>query len=67
LKQGVLEKIESIEFLNSMCVIRKSSGKTLGLGLRIVSGKDATISDHTKLNSIISSSPSQINNVFSKQ
>ena len=67
LKQDVLEKIESIEFLNSMCVIRKSSGKTPELGLRIINGKDAAISSHIKLNSTKSIPPSQVHNVFSEK
>ena len=67
LKQDVLEKIESIEFLNSMCVIRKSSGKTPELGLRVVNGKDAAISNHIKLDSTKSIPPSQINNIFSER
>ena len=68
LKQDILEKIESIEFLNSMCVIRKSSGKRSGLGLRIVTGKVATVSEAPKkVNLTKSISPSQINNVFSER
>ena len=68
LKQDVLEKIESIEFLNSMCVIRKSSGKPSGLGLRLVYGKDNVVSDAVKkVNLTKSIPPSQVNNVFSKR
>jgi hypothetical protein len=65
LKQNVLEKIKSIEFLNSMCVIRKSSGKTPELGLRVVSGKDPTVYDLRELNATKSIPPSQFNNAFS--
>jgi hypothetical protein len=68
LKQGVLEKIESIEFLNSMCVIRKSSGKPAGLGLRLVYGKVNEVSDaEKKVNLTKSTPPSQVNNVFSER
>jgi hypothetical protein len=68
LKQDVLEKIESIEFLNSMCVIRKSSGKTSELGLRIVTGKVSAVSDAIKkVNLTKSTPPSQVNNIFSKK
>ena len=68
LKQDVLEKIESIEFLNSMCVIRKSSGKTSELGLRIVTGKVSAVSDvEKKVNLTKSIPPSQVNNVFSER
>jgi hypothetical protein len=63
----MLEKIESIEFLNSMCVIRKSSGKPSGLGLRLINGKDSAVFDLGKLNSIKSIPPSQDNNVFSER
>jgi lipopolysaccharide biosynthesis protein len=67
-KQDVLKKIESIEFLNSMCVIRKSSGKPSGLGLRLVCGKDNVVSDAVKkVNLTKSIPPSQVNNVFSKK
>jgi hypothetical protein len=68
LKQDVLEKIESIEFLNSMCVIRKSSGKAAGLGLRLVYGKNNVVSDAAKkLNLTKSIPPFQIYNVFSEK
>lgn len=67
LKQDTLKNIASIEFLNSMCIIRKSSGKTPELGLRLVTGKDAAISDNRKLNSTEFIPPSQINNVFSQR
>jgi hypothetical protein len=67
LKQDVLKNISSIEFLNSMCIIRKSSRKTPELGLRVIGGKDATILDVRKFNSTESIPPSQINNVFSQR
>ena len=67
LGRDVLQKIESIEFLNSMCIIRKSSGKTSGLGLRVISGKDAAVYDSQKLNAKKSIAPPQVRNVFSKQ
>ena len=68
LKQDVLEKIESIEFSNSMCIIRKSSGKPSGLGLRLVYGKDNVVSDAEKKVNLTKSIPiPQVNNVFSKK
>jgi hypothetical protein len=66
IEKEALEKIESIEFLNSMCIIRKTSGNSNGLGLRIVNGsKDCVRNDLKKINSTRSIAPDQSRNLFS--
>ena len=66
IEKEALKKIESIEFLNSMCIIRKTSGSSNDLGLRIVNGsKDYVRNDLKKLNSTRSVAPDQSRNLFS--
>lgn len=62
-----LETIYSIEFSNSLCIIRKANKDNARLGLRIISGCQSIVSDHTAIISRDSASsvPSQKHNVWS--
>lgn len=43
ISEKVLSEISSVEFFNSVCVIRKSNAKSNKLGFRIVAGKNSEI------------------------
>lgn len=61
--EDVLAHIHSIEFVNSMCVIRKDTAKNNLLGSRFISGKDdMVVLIETQTQSLTSETPSQINN-----
>ena len=48
---GVLSQIHSIEFINSICVIRKRDNSLNGLGSRVISGEDElVVAGHIDLN-----------------
>ncbi len=63
---GMLEEIHSIEFLNSICVIRKKNPEKNNLSTRVIAGKNyevySVISD---LNGTLSNAPLQNKNVWS--
>jgi hypothetical protein len=63
--EDVLTHIHSIEFVNSMCVIRKEASQNNSLGSRFISGLDETIvPGGMALQSSSSSTPSQVGNVW---
>jgi hypothetical protein len=43
LDEDVLAQVHSVEFANSVCVVRKRPAAQNGLGRRVVAGKDATV------------------------
>ena len=65
LDERILSEIESVTFLDSVCIIRKSKPKHQGLGVRIGSGTEAIVFDGVKdsvgVNSI---TPDQSSNPF---
>ncbi len=63
-----LDQIHSIEFVNSLCFIKKKSLKNNQLGRRVVVGEDAiVVSDRKKLNDQESKSLNQKNNQWSNK
>lgn len=63
--EDVLAHIHSIEFVNSMCVIRKQSSRDSSLGTRFISGLDETIVPGGMApHSSSSSTPSQVANAW---
>ena len=61
-----LEKIHSIEFINSLCFIKKKSAKENKLGKRVVVGEDAiVVPDRKKLNNLDSQTLNQNMNPWS--
>jgi hypothetical protein len=61
--EDVLTHIHSIEFVNSMCVVRKESPQKNSLGIRVFSGIDeAIVPRGLTQHSSTSSTPSQIGN-----
>ena len=61
-----LESINSIEFINSLCFIKKEASKDNKLGKRIVVGQEAiVVPDRKKLNNLISESLNQEFNPWS--
>jgi len=61
--EDALAHIHSIEFVNSMCVVRKEAPQNNLLGTRFISGRDGmVVSVGTDLQSSSSSTPSQIAN-----
>jgi SAM-dependent methyltransferase len=61
-----LESINSIEFINSLCFIKKEASKDNKLGKRIVVGQEAiVVPDRKKLNNLISKSLNQEVNPWS--
>lgn len=63
--EDVLAHIHSIEFVNSMCVIRKETSRNNSLGSRFISGLDETIvPGGMALQSSSSSTPSQVANAW---
>jgi hypothetical protein len=48
LLESTLSEVESVLFLDSVCVIRKKSGKSTGLGLRVGSGSQAIVFEGVK-------------------
>jgi len=62
------DKIHSIEFVNSLCFIKKKSSKYNKLGKRIVVGESAiVVSDRKTLNNQDSKNPNQVNNPWSNK
>ena len=62
------DKIHSIEFVNSLCFIKKKSSKYNKLGKRIVVGESAiVVSDRKTLNNQDSKNPNQANNPWSNK
>ena len=63
-----LDKIHSIEFINSLCFIKKKSPKDNKLGKRVVSGESAiVVPDRKKLNNQNPESLNQNNNPWSNK
>lgn len=63
LDEAALERIHSIEFVNSMCVIRKDAPEKNSLGARIVAGADEQVEPADLARQCFSSlAPSQENN-----
>ena len=62
----IVEKIESIQFFNSLCVIKKTKENNSELGPRLVLGRDASINDHRNLAFKKIIIPNQNENIFSK-
>ncbi|HUX82751.1 MAG TPA: class I SAM-dependent methyltransferase [Halothiobacillus sp.] len=61
--ETALSQIHSVEFINSMCVIRKSPSEKNRLGKRVISGNQALVVDGVLgLQSTLSVAPSQIEN-----
>jgi GT2 family glycosyltransferase/glycosyltransferase involved in cell wall biosynthesis len=49
--EEVLSQVHSVEFINSMCVVRKVSATDNGLGLRVIAGSiELVVSGHRELN-----------------
>jgi hypothetical protein len=65
LDENTFAEIESVQFLDSVCVIRKKTQNNIGLGLRTGSGSEARVFDGVKQSTgRISSPPSQEENPF---
>lgn len=65
LDEKTFSDIESVQFLDSVCVIRKKNQNNVGLGRRIGSGSEAKVFDGVKQSiGRISSPPSQQENPF---
>lgn len=62
----ILEKIESIQFFNSLCVIKKTKENNSELGPRLVVGRDVSINDHRNLAFKKIIIPNQNENIFSE-
>lgn len=63
--EDVLTHIHSIEFVNSMCVIRKELPQNNSVGSRVISGLDETIeAGGLNLQSSSMSTPSQVGNAW---
>jgi len=61
-----LDQINSIEFINSLCFIKKKLSKENKLGKRVVIGNDATVvPDRKKLHNIVSEALNQNTNSWS--
>lgn len=67
INEDVLDQIHSIEFINSLCIIRKSNSKNNHLGPRFIVGDIAKIDPNWKtLNGTSSPTPNQNDNYWSK-
>jgi hypothetical protein len=65
--ESTLAEIHSVQFMDSVCVIRKKEESQIRLGPRIVSGSEAMVSDHVYLiRGKPSSPPPQNKNTFSR-
>ena len=62
----IVKKIESIQFFNSLCVIKKTKENNSELGPRLVVGRDASINDNRNLAFKKIIIPNQNENIFSK-
>ena len=63
-----LDKIHSIEFVNSLCFIKKKPSKQNKLGKRFVAGDNAVVvPDRKQLNNQDSKTPTQISNPWSNK
>ena len=62
----IVEKIESIQFFNSLCVIKKTKENNSELGPRLVVGRNASINDHRNLAFKKIIIPNQNENIFSE-
>jgi glycosyltransferase involved in cell wall biosynthesis len=61
-----LQKISSIEFINSMCIIRKSDSAVNTLSSRVITGQDESIlSGLSRINGSMSHAPDQQSNTWS--
>ena len=66
IKEGDLEQIHSIEFLNSICVIKKAPSNLNELGVRVFSGDiDIVVPTPTHLRNSRSATPDQSKNIWS--
>lgn len=66
LDESVLEEIHSVEFCNSLCVVRKQPAKNNVLGSRNVTGQDALVDgEASSLSGSFSMAPNQSNNHWS--
>ena len=66
ISEEALRHIHSVEFVNSMCVIRKMAPAANVLGSRFISGQDAFVSaEMINLHASESNTPSQMNNLWS--
>jgi hypothetical protein len=64
IQEDDLDQIHSIEFINSLCIIRKSISRNNYLGPRVVIGDIAKIdANWKKLNGTKSPTPNQDNNL----
>lgn len=65
LDESTFSTIESVTFLDSMCVVRKKTSTNHGLGVRIGSGSEATVFDGVKESvGLASTPPNQESNQF---
>src|SRR5690606_22322223 len=54
IREDDLSKIHSIEFINSVCVIRKGAAGENKLGMRVIAGmKEEVVPGHLELNSSV--------------
>ena len=66
LDEGLLEQVHSIEFINSICVARKSSPQSNLLGYRFIAGNiEKVVSGHAEIMESPLKSPSQTHNCYS--
>ncbi len=65
LEESTFAEIESVTFLDSVCVIRKKDKKHQGLGIRVASGSEALVFEGVKDSAgTISTPPNQLLNQF---
>jgi hypothetical protein len=48
LEESIFSEVESVSFLDSVCIVRKKTPLHQGLGLRIGSGSEASVSEVVK-------------------
>lgn len=60
INEETLRHIHSVEFINSLCVIRKEKPEDNGLGTRIIAGLDDRIVPHLSISKDLPFSPEQI-------
>ncbi|WP_019568670.1 glycosyltransferase [Thioalkalivibrio sp. ALMg13-2] len=67
LDDAILGQIESIRFYDSLCVIEKRGSQSVGLGTRLVAGKDEGVAaGHLRFSDAPSEPPSQADNPRSR-
>jgi hypothetical protein len=64
--EGLLRKVHSLEFLNSLCFIKKQDGQNNVLGPRVVSGRTEAIAPIRLLNGTRSAQPDQRGNKWTR-